>query len=155
MADYLPAMNKRPRGRPPTNIRTHPNWPLLIELHEELMRAGRQRIETLSYQLAQKIRTRGLLESRAKWLRLKYRKYRDEIAAEVTARQKRAGNEAALAASLRAHQKIRRAIERAAAATVSLDQHPTILRLKEQQRELDLLAERCDPLRRWRHLLDE
>ena len=155
MADNLPVTNKRRRGRPSTNIKTHPNWPLLIELHEGLVQANGRGIVKLSRQLAPRAHGGGTDYSLAKWLERNYRTYRNEITAEVTAKKRRARNEAALAAALRADQKNRRAINRAFAATVSLDQHPAILRLQEQQRERDRLAAMHDPLRLWRHLLDE
>ena len=155
MADYLPATSKRRRGRPPTNIRTHPNWPLLVELHDKLERAHGRGIVNFSYDLAQRAKGGGTRESRAKWIERSYTAHHDEIIAEVAARKQRADQEAALEAVLRVHQETRRAVERAAAATVSLDQHPEVLRLQEQQRERDRLVAKHDPLRRWRHLLDE
>ena len=120
------------------------------------MQANGRGIVKLSRQLAPRAHGGGTDYSLAKWLERNYRTYRDEVTAEVTAKKRRAGNEAALAAALRVYQRNQRAIKRAvAAATVSLDQHPTILRLQEQQRERDRLAAMHDPLRLWRHLLDE
>ena len=63
MADNLPVTNKRRRGRPPTNIKTHPNWPLLIELHEGLVQANGRGIVKLSRQLAPRARWRYSLFS--------------------------------------------------------------------------------------------